>query len=274
MKPRTILLIANNVPPVRGGSAVVYDNLARHAGGRIIVLGPRKSYLDGLPIIGWRENDLVAPYPIVRLPLLRTVLAPSEPRPRITRICNVIDDVWIRLTVALRIGHLIISRGVRALCIGELVASSWIVKVFGRLPGLRLVVYVHGEEITTFEPYDRDFSRRRRALLAADRIVVVSSFTEAAVRGLLDERHRDRVRLIENGVDTTQFRPLGKDPGLLDLYGLQSRFVFVSVCRLLEEEGARPCHPCVCQGGRMRSRLPLFDCRRRPLCGGAPAYRC
>lgn len=237
MKPPKILLIANNVPPVRGGSAVVYDNLARHAGRQIIVLAPRKSYLDGLPIIGWRENDLVAPYPIIRLPLLRTVLSASEPRRWIPRIRNVIDDVRIRLSVAFKIATLIAGRGVRALCAGELVASSWIVSLFGRVPGLRLIVYIHGEEITTFEPFDPDFSRRRRALLAADRIVVVSRFTESAVLGLLGERHRSKVRLIENGVDTTRFRPLGKDPGLLDLYGLRSRFVFVSVCRLLEKKG-------------------------------------
>ena len=31
-----VLLIANNFPPIRGGSAVVYDNLARYSGGRLV----------------------------------------------------------------------------------------------------------------------------------------------------------------------------------------------------------------------------------------------
>src|SRR5579859_5032708 len=52
-----ILLITNNLPPVRGGSGIVYDALAREAGGRIIVIAPRNSYQDGLPLIGWREHD-------------------------------------------------------------------------------------------------------------------------------------------------------------------------------------------------------------------------
>ncbi|MDE2576728.1 MAG: glycosyltransferase family 4 protein, partial [Rhodospirillales bacterium] len=73
-KARPILLIANNFPPVRGGSAVVYDNLARGAGGRIIVLAPSIAYTDGLPTIGWREHDRMASYRVIRLPLLRTVL--------------------------------------------------------------------------------------------------------------------------------------------------------------------------------------------------------
>ena len=35
---KKILLVTNNLPPVRGGSGIVYDNLGRHAGGRIVVL--------------------------------------------------------------------------------------------------------------------------------------------------------------------------------------------------------------------------------------------
>ena len=41
-----VLLIASNFPPVRGGSAVVYDMLAQHAGGRITVLAPRTDFGD------------------------------------------------------------------------------------------------------------------------------------------------------------------------------------------------------------------------------------
>jgi phosphatidylinositol alpha-1,6-mannosyltransferase len=71
---KRILLVTNNLPPVRGGSGIVYDNLARHADGRIVVLAPRVSFQDGLPLIGWREHDRLAPYRVIRLDLLRTVL--------------------------------------------------------------------------------------------------------------------------------------------------------------------------------------------------------
>ena len=69
-----ILLVANNFPPIRGGSAVVYDTLARHAGGRVMVLAATRGYADGLPQIGWREHDRAAPYRVLRLKLLRTML--------------------------------------------------------------------------------------------------------------------------------------------------------------------------------------------------------
>ena len=79
MSDRKILLITNNLPPVRGGSAIVYDNLARHANGRLVLMAPKLSYSNGLPLIGWREHDRLAPYEIVRIGLLRTVLG-TQPR--------------------------------------------------------------------------------------------------------------------------------------------------------------------------------------------------
>ena len=73
-----VMLVASNFPPVRGGSGAVYANLARCAAPRILVVAPRIGYSDGLPLIGWREYDRMAPFPVQRLPLLRTVFAPRR----------------------------------------------------------------------------------------------------------------------------------------------------------------------------------------------------
>ncbi|MEJ0016023.1 MAG: glycosyltransferase family 4 protein [Acetobacteraceae bacterium] len=230
-----VLLIANNFPPVRGGSAVVYQNLANQSGGRLMVLAPRISYTDGLPLIGWREHDRRATYRVVRLPLLRTVI--SEPHGRRGRLLFLMKDMAIRANLAFALVRLLIRERPRAICIGELMASSWIVRVLACVPHVRTVIYVHGEEITTEDPYDLHYARRRRALLAGDGIVVVSRFTQSAVETLLPEQARGRIALIENGVDTDRFRAMDKSPWLTALYGLDGYFVFVSVCRLLEKKG-------------------------------------
>jgi len=96
---------------------------------------------------------------------------------------------------------------------------------------------VHGEEITTQDDYDVRLERRRRALLAAHHIVVVSRFTASVVADLLGEAGRGRIRLIENGVDISRFRPAPRPADLVALHGLEEKFVFVSVCRLLEKKG-------------------------------------
>jgi phosphatidyl-myo-inositol dimannoside synthase len=238
---KKILLVTNNLPPVRGGSGIVYDNLARHAGGRIVVLAPRVSYQDALTLIGWREHDRLAPYRVIRLGLLRTVMREAAPS-RLRRLRFRLHDAAIRvrlLAALLRclLGAGIGGEGAGAVCIGELVASAWVLGVLRLLPWVTRAVYVHGEEITTRDDYDTTLERRRRALLAAHHIVVVSRFTAGVVADLLGAAGRDRIRLIENGVDIARFRPAPRQPDLVSLHGLDGCFVFVSVCRLLEKKG-------------------------------------
>ncbi len=230
-----VALIANNFPPVRGGSAVVYANLARCASGRIVVVAPRINYADGLRVIGWREHDRRQAYRTERVALLRTVMA-SAPSHGPGRAVFLVADLGIRLRLVARLARLV-AGGVRTICIGELQASGWIALLCTVLPGIRTILYVHGEEITTEDSYDAGHARARRVLLASDHIVVVSRFTERTVAGLLGDAHGGRVHLIENGVDGDRFTVAGRAADLVELYRLGGCFVFVSVCRLLEKKG-------------------------------------
>lgn len=231
-----VVLVANNFPPVRGGSAVVYANIARCAGDRMTVIAPRVDYNDGLPMIGWREFDRRASHRVIRLDLLRTRLRPPGTGLP-SRLAFLAGDVALRVRLGWALLWQVARHDVRTLCVGELSASSWVIHVFAGIAGLRTIAYVHGEEITTEDPYDPDHARARRTLLACDSIVVVSRFTRDAVARLLGDAAGRRVVLIENGVDTARFVPAAKDQGLLDAFGLGGRFVFVSVCRLLEKKG-------------------------------------
>ncbi len=233
---RGILLVTNNLPPVRGGSGIVYDNLARHGSGRIVVVAPTVSYQDGLTLIGWREHDRLAPYPVIRLNLLRTVMREAVPG-LWDRVRFRLHDAVIRTRLLLTVLRLLARHRVAAVCIGELVASAWILAVLRLFPSVTRAIYVHGEEITTLDDYDAGQDRRRAALLTAHHIIVVSRFTADAVAALLGDAAQGRVRLIENGVDVDRFRPLPRSPDLVARYGLDGDFVFVSVCRLLEKKG-------------------------------------
>jgi phosphatidylinositol alpha-1,6-mannosyltransferase len=233
-----VLLIANNFPPVRGGSALVYSELARHANGMVEVLAPRTHYADDLPLIGWREHDRQAPFRVTRLMLLRTPLRKSGNDPPIARLRFIAYDLALRLALIGRLVAILATRPISAVCIGELMSGAWILRVLRFWPGLRRVVYVHGEEITTDDNYDPSGRRRRAALAAADVIIVVSRFTFDTVASMLPGA-RDRIRLIENGVDFDRFAPAPGGPrgDLIERHGLRGHFVFVSVCRLLEKKG-------------------------------------
>jgi phosphatidylinositol alpha-1,6-mannosyltransferase len=236
MTARTeVLLITNNFPPAPGGSGTVYANLARYAAGRILVLAPRISYADALPLIGWREYDRVAPFRVTRLALLRTTL--GTPRGAVGRVLFIAKDFLIRGRLAWSVLRLLVRQQIRTVCVGELMASSWILQLLSYVPGIRTLVYIQGEEITTADPYDFDFARRRRALFAADKIIVVSRFTQHAVLTLLGKHQAGRIVLIENGVDTTRFYPAARNQELIGRYRLMGQFVFITMCRLVEKKG-------------------------------------
>jgi phosphatidylinositol alpha-1,6-mannosyltransferase len=239
-----IILIANNFPPVQGGSAVVYGALAREAAPQVSVLAPRVSYTDGLPLIGWREHDRAAAQPrsgapgyrVERLAVLRTPIGGPQ-QGGIGRLRFIARDLLIRLRILAALRALLGSGRIGAVCIGELVPSGWLFAVLRRWPGVRRIVYIHGEEITTRDDYDPDWSRRRRSLAAADAIIVVSRFTAEAVRTLLAGTPAPPIVLIENGVDFRRFSSSARRPDLIAHYGLEDKFVYVSVCRLLEKKG-------------------------------------
>ena len=230
-----VLLVVNNFPPVHGGSAVVYGNIARHGGARVAVVAPRLSYADRLPLIGWREHDRHCGCRVLRLPLLRTTLGASGRGP-LARIAFRADDLVIRLRLVLALVRLLLGTGARTICVGELVASGWLLRLGRLVPRLRMLVYVHGEEITTLDAQPATRARWRRVLLAADRVVVVSRFTEQAVLALLGPEAASRIALIPNGVAGERFRPAPRREDLCRQYGLHG-FTFVSVCRLLEKKG-------------------------------------
>ncbi len=231
-----IVLIAINFPPTRGGSVAVYGNIAKHAKGQILVMAPRLHYQDGLPIIGWREQDRSAGFRTIRPAQLRTVLQPDEVGP-VQRLMHIADDVAQRLNLLWRILRLVRSERIAAICIGEVVPSGWLLPILKRLTRVRTASYVHGEELVIDEPYDPDHRRAARALAASDCVIAVSQFSATTVRNLIGDANAGRICVIENGVDISQFHPIGRRADLVEAYGLDGCFVYVTVCRLVEKKG-------------------------------------
>jgi phosphatidylinositol alpha-1,6-mannosyltransferase len=229
------LLVANTFPPMTGGSAVVYDSLARFGGGRVSVLAASEDYRTRMPLQGWREYTDAAPYPLYRIPLLRTPLLRRHAG-RLGRVGGIAHDVLIRLQLLHALRRIVRAGGIRVVCIGELVASGWLTRVCRRMLGLKTIIYVHGEEISTFIPYDPDGSRRRGSLAATDGIVAVSRFTRDTLIGAMGVP-REKIELISNGVDLHRFTPRPKRADLLARYGLTGRTVLLTVGRLYERKG-------------------------------------
>lgn len=230
------LLVANIFAPIHGGSANVYASLCRLAPkGSMVVLATRQNYDLNEPVAGWQEHDRQCGYPVERLELLRS---PSLPPP-----ANKLVSVYRRLAIDLPIAWRVLRKTldmikryrIGIICIGELNSMSWLGELARKLTGVRLMYYIHGEEITT-QFQAGSFGRRRDVRLRrADAIVAVSRFTRQTLidMGLPAER----IHLLENAVDTTRFYPAPTSANFLERWGVQNKRVVVSIGRLIARKG-------------------------------------
>lgn len=239
-EPRTdvrCLLIASTFPPIHGGSAVVYESLCQHMpAGSIRVLTAKKNYLNNQPVENWREHDALASYPIERVDFLRPLIAPPPANIAVSIWRLLFQDLPLYAKALRNAARIVRENDINIVCIGELVAGSWLGLALRKLYKLKLIVYVHGEEITTVTGGRFYGNKRRQYLHAADKIIAVSSFTCDALTRLMDVTPESIV-LIQNGVDTARFTPGPRDPALIAKHGLAGKQVVVTVGRMVARKG-------------------------------------
>ncbi len=218
-----ILLVTNMMPPLIGGTPMVYDRMARHCAPRVHVLTAWRDPDDGRPIPGWRESDATRPYPIRRVAWLRPPRIES-----LRRRIGLLDLVLIDLPVMLFAFAAVIAAAIRirarTIVVGELQGLGWLALLLAFLGPWRVVMYTHGEEVVQ-TAYNRLARLRGPALRASDIVITVSSFTRDRLIsdfGVAPER----IRLVTPGVDLDRFTP-----------GETSEPFILGVGRLIERKG-------------------------------------
>lgn len=231
------LMVASIFTPIQGGSATVYANLCRFAPpGKMVALATRRYYHDGAEIAGWREHDERCGFPVHRLDLLRPEMAPPPANKLVSAWRFLTIDIPLRFRIVTTVHRLIRQHGIGVICIGELVSTAWLGEFCRRFFGTRMVLYVHGEEITQRMGAGSFGRRRGEHLRGADAVVAVSRFTRQALIEQMGVRP-ERICLIENGVDTRRFSPGPDDAGLRARLGLAGKRLVVAVGRLVPRKG-------------------------------------
>jgi glycosyltransferase involved in cell wall biosynthesis/peptidoglycan/xylan/chitin deacetylase (PgdA/CDA1 family) len=231
------MMIASTFPPIHGGSAVVYQNICEKMPlGSIRVLSARRNYQNGLEIEGWRENDAASTFPIDRIELLRPLLAPPPANIFISLARLIFQDLPLYTRALISASSLVRRHDINVICIGELVAGTWLGIALRKIFNCKLVLYVHGEEITTIGSGRLYANKRKQYLAAADKIVAVSSFTCDALTSQMAVKPESIV-LIQNGVDTERFQPGVPDPALIARHNLAGKKVVLTVGRLIPRKG-------------------------------------
>ncbi len=227
--------MTSNFPPIRGGSAVVYENLCKFADGSVLVLASQLDYERGKPLSGWPDHDRAAPYKVYRIASLRSPTIRSNSRLH-TIWSGLRYEMPLRLRVLWKVVRIVIRDNVKIICIGELITGGWLAAPCKYLLRRKIIAYIHGEEITTRIPDWTLANRRKHYLGISDSVVAVSTFTSDVLVNQIGVDRR-KVHLIFNGVDLEKFSPQPKDRDLVSHYGLSGRRVLLSVGRLVERKG-------------------------------------
>lgn len=231
------LLVASMFPPIHGGSAVVYDNLCRCMPvGSIRVLTAKKNYIDNNPVPDWQAHDACAPYPIDRIDFLRPRILPPPANVLVSGYRLLFQDIPVYMRALLTAARIVKMHKINVVCVGEIGTGSWLALALRKIFRVKVIMYVHGEEITTASGGRFSGNKREQYLRDSDRIVAVSAFTSKALIDLMHINPKS-IALIQNGVDSVRFTPGPRSEALIEKHGLVGKKIVVTVGRLVARKG-------------------------------------
>lgn len=214
-KPTGLLVITELFAPTKGGTAVWFDEVYRKLGGKEI-------HILAAEVPGADQVDAVHPNTIHRVGFNRY----GWLKPESLLIYLKLLFVGLGVVIRNRIGAVHAGRVLPEGLVGWLIA---------RITGKPIVMYAHGEEITTWREAGK-FRVMRFAYCHADRVIANSDFThdELLKLGVPSER----ITLISPGVDIDRFKPNLPASHLRVSIGLrEGQKLILSVGRLSRRKG-------------------------------------
>ncbi|MAT66077.1 MAG: glycosyl transferase [Gammaproteobacteria bacterium] len=214
LQHKAALVISELFLPTKGGTAVWFDEVYRRLGGKNI-------HILTAEVPGSQAHDADHPNSIHRVSLTRHWWLRPE------SLAMYVKLLWRAFAITLR-------HPVATLHAGRVLPEGMVALLVGRLLRRPVVIYAHGEEITT---WNTPLKQRvlRFVYRHADSVVANSRFTRdlLLVRGVDDAR----IRLIYPGVDTRRFRPGLEIGDLRRGIGAGDGKLILSVGRLTRRKG-------------------------------------
>jgi phosphatidylinositol alpha-1,6-mannosyltransferase len=216
------LLVTSYFPPTIGGSATVYGNIYKYAKGHVVVLTTAVC------------TDTASDENIYRI---KHLMAPSVECGNIFQTIYAVIryDLPTRCRVLITMLRLIRKREIDVVCIGELQELGWLVVLLKKLARVKVVIYTHGEEVTTVST-SRFYGKNAYAYLnKSDAVVCVSRYTH----DIIQERYaipESKLHLINNGIDLDEYT-ISKNPGLREDVGVAGEGLVFSAGRHIQRKG-------------------------------------
>lgn len=214
MSERKSLLIPGDFPPVVSGIATYFNEIWQN-------FPPEKHYILAPKDNGWQDFDKASPLNIIRRKI------PTQNSGKAKFLKGLLHTFW---TILLHIRHKF-----DIIHCGQVLSSGitgWTMHKLFKIP---YVIYVYGSETYRFGNKPILMKSIKAFLENAEKIIPNSRFTmeEFAAIGISE----DKFDIITPGVDTSRFYPTEKNPELVRQYGLENKFVLLTVARLDERKG-------------------------------------
>jgi phosphatidylinositol alpha-1,6-mannosyltransferase len=213
-----VLLLTDNFPPRAGGSCRWFWELYRRLQleSVFIVAGEGR---------GAQAFDKRQHLQIQRLPMTFKTWGLINPSSAST---------YVRLARA--VGRLARDRGTDIVHCGRCLPEGLIGFWLKASTGMPYVCFVHGEELT-YAAMSRELGWLMRRVYRNASIIIANSRNTLETLGAEWGLDRDRLRLLNPGVDTSWFIPADQDPDLRSSLGWGDRSVVLTVGRLQRRKG-------------------------------------
>jgi len=214
--------------PTKGGTAVWFSEVYPRLGGKDI-------HIVTAAVPGSEAVDVTHPNSIHRLNLARVPWLKPESLLMYLRL----------LGCSLRLAA---TRRFDAIHAGRALPEGFVAWLVARITGHRVLIYAHGEELTTWGRGAK-YKTMRFALRSADMVIANSEFTRDQLSAM--GVRRERIALIHPGVDIDRFRPGLPFADLRSQLGMKpNERLILSVGRLQRRKGFDTVIQCV---GRLRT---------------------
>ncbi len=215
MNNKRYLVITELFLPTKGGSAVWFDEVYSRLGGKEI-------HIVTADVEGAAEYDKHHPNTIHRVSLKRYWWLKPE------SLAMYLKLFWTALKV-------VMSNKIDVVHAGRVLPEGFIAYLIARLSGKKVLIYAHGEEITTWRQSGK-FKVMRFTYQHADIVIANSEFTRKELEkiGVKPEK----IILISPGVDIERFKPMDNVRDLREQIGIsEQQKLVLSVGRLSRRKG-------------------------------------
>jgi phosphatidyl-myo-inositol dimannoside synthase len=243
-RPMHALLLTDMFLPHGGGSRTYYYHLHRSCAPDKVTVLTRKTP-------GWQEFDSAA----------------SDDHFKVVRRFRPRD--WKRLELSrgglflLQAASLVRRREVDVIHSGDLFPQGLISVALKRWFSMPFIAFTHGEDFTLTDRFPNQSRLRDRIYRAADAVIANAEYSRGRLVGI--GVPADRIHKITPGVDATRFHPAVPSPRLQARYDLSSKFVLLTVARLIQRKG----HDTVLRA--LAKLAPEFPNLRYLIVGTGPA---